>query len=407
MFNSICTFPLPSDLLAQAIHPTSPFLAFGLASGHVQLQRLPLLPSNSSPRSKAKTLSTSGHGTVETAWRTRRHKGSCRTLAFSLDGDQLFSAGTDGIVKVATTRTGEVIGKVAIASKPNGDLDSPTILHALSPQTLLLATDSSALHIYDLRSSGTIQNTKPQQTHHPHDDYISSLTPLSPSESSTSGFSRQWFSTGGSTVAITDVRKGVTYQSEDLGEELLSGTVIGEQFLIGGEKGALRMWEGGVKGLTEGFEKRTTLQKGESLDIMCPIPGDAQEGDLVAVGLGDGSVRLVQVGAKRNSVVNAMKHDEIEGVVALGFEPGGRMISGGGSIVKIWETETADDPDKEEEAADKAGGDSDTGANGAESAESQGDSSEEERRPKRKKKKRNKGKNRGGTSHIIAFKGME
>lgn len=114
MFNSICTFPLPSDLLAQAIHPTSPLLALGLASGHVQIVRLPALPPNSSQRSRAEASSTNGHGTVETAWRTRRHKGSCRTLAFSLDGSQLFSAGTDGIVKVATTETGEVTGKIAV-----------------------------------------------------------------------------------------------------------------------------------------------------------------------------------------------------------------------------------------------------------------------------------------------------
>lgn len=114
MFNCICTFPLPSDLLAQAIHPTSPLLALGLASGHVQIVRLPALPPNSSQRSRAEASSTNGHGTVETAWRTRRHKGSCRTLAFTLDGSQLFSAGTDGIVKAATTETGEVTGKIAV-----------------------------------------------------------------------------------------------------------------------------------------------------------------------------------------------------------------------------------------------------------------------------------------------------
>lgn len=114
MFNSICTFPLPSDLLAQGIHPTSPLLALGLASGHVQVVRLPTLPSNSSQRSRDQSSSTNGHGTVDTAWRTRRHKGSCRTLSFNLDGSQLLSAGTDGVVKVATTETGEVIGKIAV-----------------------------------------------------------------------------------------------------------------------------------------------------------------------------------------------------------------------------------------------------------------------------------------------------
>ncbi|KAL8915737.1 MAG: hypothetical protein Q9172_006713 [Xanthocarpia lactea] len=406
MFNSICTFPLPSDLLAQAVHPTSPLLALGFASGHIQLERLPAPPSSPELRSKATSPSTNGRGTVETAWRTRRHKGSCRSLAFTLDGSRLFSAGTDGIVKVATSETGEVVGKIAVPRAADGGSDSPTLLHALNPQALLLATDSSAIHIYDLRADSTIQGAKPQQTHHPHDDYISSLTGLSPSETSTSGFSRQWFSTGGSTVAVTDVRKGVLFQSEDLGEELLSGTAIGDNFIAGGEKGALRVWEGGIKGLMEGLDKRTTLQKGESLDVMCRMWEEPPGEGVVAVGLGDGSVKIVQVGAKRANVVDSVKHDEVEGVVTLGLEPGGRMISGGGSIVKIWEKETADDLDDEDEAK-PADGRSDDRANGTESADSEDDSSDEKRRPKRKKRKRNKGQNRGPTKHIMEFKGMD
>lgn len=114
IFDSLCTFPLSSDLFSLAVHASSPVVALALGSGHVQLQRLPSLPSSPSPKAKAKAPSTNGHGTVETAWRTRRHKGSCRSLAFSADGDYLFTAGTDGIVKVAATETGKVNGKIAL-----------------------------------------------------------------------------------------------------------------------------------------------------------------------------------------------------------------------------------------------------------------------------------------------------
>lgn len=103
MYNSICTYPIRSDLFAQAIHPGSPLLALGLASGHVQLQRLP----SSDPKEAR-------NSTIETAWRTRRHKGSCRSLCFSHDGEQLFSAGTDGIVKIAAAETGQVARKIAV-----------------------------------------------------------------------------------------------------------------------------------------------------------------------------------------------------------------------------------------------------------------------------------------------------
>ena len=106
MFDIICTYPLNSDLFAQCIHPSSPLLALGLASGQVQVHRLP--PADFSNASKA------GHGTIETAWRTRRHKGSCRSLCFSQDGELLFSAGTDGLVKAAATETGHVVSKIAV-----------------------------------------------------------------------------------------------------------------------------------------------------------------------------------------------------------------------------------------------------------------------------------------------------
>ena len=107
MLDTICTLPLTSDLFAQSIHPTSPLLALGLATGHVQIHRLP-------PSSTNGTTSCNGYGTIETAWRTRRHKGSCRALAFSLDGAHLFSAGTDGLVKAAATETGRVVSKIAV-----------------------------------------------------------------------------------------------------------------------------------------------------------------------------------------------------------------------------------------------------------------------------------------------------
>ena len=106
MFDLVCTYPLSSDLFAQAIHPDAPLLALGLASGHVQLNRLPAADPSSTPQT--------GHGCIETTWRTRRHKGSCRSLCFSHDGDQLFSTGTDGLVKIAATETGQVKSKIAV-----------------------------------------------------------------------------------------------------------------------------------------------------------------------------------------------------------------------------------------------------------------------------------------------------
>ncbi len=152
------------------------------------------------------------------------------------------------------------MSKVAIpltSSSASGTIDPPTLLHALSPQTLLLATDSSALHLYDLREPSTFASRKPAQTHRPHDDYISSLAPLPPSDTSTSGYSKQWVTTGGTTLAVTDLRRGVLVKSEDQEEELLScvfvdglparpGRSTGQKVLVGCSTGVVTVWERGV-----------------------------------------------------------------------------------------------------------------------------------------------------------------
>lgn len=113
MFENVCAIPLDHDLFAQAIHPGEPVVAVGLASGHVQTYRLPPGMSDDSDN-EATLASENGFGHIETAWKTRRHKGSCRTLAYSIDGSHLYSAGTDGIVKIADSTTGQVTAKIAV-----------------------------------------------------------------------------------------------------------------------------------------------------------------------------------------------------------------------------------------------------------------------------------------------------
>ena len=296
-------------------------------------------------------------------------------------------------------------------------IDAPSLIHVLSPQSLLLATDSSALHIYDLRTA-----SRPQQTHHPHDDYISSLTPLPPTGESTSGFSKQWISTGGTTLAVTDLRRGVLVKSEDQEEELFSSVFVsglptkangskGEKILVGDGNGVLTLWE---KGVWDDQEERIIVDRGgpkgkESLDSLTRVPEGVGQGIQVAVGLGNGTIKIVRLGV--NKVVAELSHDEVESVLTLGFTARGRMISGGGQVVKVWQESVDDgvndDDDEEKDSGLKRRNSEDSEEGDSEDEGQDSSDAEEQSRKKRKKRKRAKGKDHGGGQHVMAFKGMD
>lgn len=286
--------------------------------------------------------------------------------------------------------------------------DPATLIHTLSPQSFLLATDSSALHIYDLRIPCSFTSSRPQQTYHPHDDYISSLSPLPPGEASTSGFSKQWISTGGTSIGVTDLRRGVL-KVEDLGEELLSSVVMDDGTLIvGGERGVLRIWKDGLSAKESG---RVVVERGETLDVLgCAPAGTGNEnGETVVVGMGDGRVKVVSVHGKK--VIGEVRHDEIEGVLGVGFEIDGRMISAGGPTVKVWQ-ESIGRKTNEEVAAQAINGhrsnsdDSDEEDDGGNEAADE--SSEDETGPRRKRRKKRKRITAKVGNHVLSlFNGID
>lgn len=435
MFDTICTLPLQSDVFAQVVHPSEPLFAVGLSSGHVHAYKLPSdtdvieddsVSDSASPpkngnlingsiipslrRASSTSLSEVGLGSIDTIWSTRRHKGSCRCLTFSHDGEICYSAGTDGLVKAFTVETGKVVSKIAIPENLHigGEINGPTVLYALSPQTLLLGTDTGKLYLQDLRAGGQEISATASQTWTPHgEEHINALVPLPASETSTSGFPKQWASVGGTTLAVTDLRKGTIATSEDQEIELTSvamvqglkkgGTSVGEKVLVGQSDGVVSLWERGVWGDLD--ERIVVDRSGLSVDCLAEIPFGYGGGrlkvneKLVAAGLEDGRVRFMRIG--RNGVLSDTdaKHDELDGVAAVGFDIEGRMITSGGQTVKVW-TEAKGPPGGGRGGPLKH----DLSSNSDEEASEAEESSEDEDRSKqkRKKRKRNKGKDKSG-----------
>jgi hypothetical protein len=204
-------------------------------------------------------------------------------------------------------------------------------------------------------------------------------------------------------------------KSEDQEEELLSSVFVGglpskpgrskgEKVLVGSSSGVLTLWE---RGVWDDQDERIIVDGGkaggESLDSLTLMPAGVGDGNKnIVVGLGDGTIRIVALGPNK-LVGEPLRHDEVEAVVALGFDVRGRMISGGGQVVKVWqEAMDVDDEEEEDEEEEEA-----VKKHQMSDSDSDEDSSEDDSAARRKKKRKQSKKDKNGGNGVLAFKNMD
>ncbi|EWC46305.1 hypothetical protein DRE_04476 [Drechslerella stenobrocha 248] len=351
-----------SPVFALAAHPSAPLFTAGLISGHVYTYTW---PTEAPAAASGNLTDTDGlPAGYNLAWKTRRHKGSCRSAVYSPDGETLYTAGSDALIKCASTTTGQVISKAAIPPSSTSSSDSPTHLHALTPQHLLLGTDAGTIHLYDTRSPSLA--TRPASSYPSiHDDYISSISPLPPTAESTSSLSKQFITTGDSTLSFLDVRKGVLARSDDQENETLASCVIARGVGKGGRStrayvgmgdGVVHAFERGVWG--DMCERIKIAGKGVDVDVVRPytLTGDPEvtKGKCIVAGCSDGRARVVRLGG--NKVVKVFdqggrvdgEEEGEDGISDIAFDCDGAMMTAGGSVVKIWYLDEADNNEDEE-----------------------------------------------------------
>jgi hypothetical protein len=166
---------------------------------------------------------------------------------------------------------------------------------------------------------------------------------------------------------------------------------VGEKLVVGGASGVLSLWE---RGVWDDMDERIVLDKGpgggESVDALVSLPDDVtlSEGSKgVVAGMGNGMVVFCAVGGQ-NGIVDILRHDGAEGVVGLGFDVAGRMISGGGQTVKVWHEVDDIEVDEEDEEEGEVGEVNGKRAGSEGNERWEVEESSEDEKPKKKRKKR-------------------
>ncbi|XP_027592489.1 WD repeat-containing protein 55 isoform X2 [Pipra filicauda] len=281
---------------AIALHSERPLLAAGDVDGDVYLY------SYSCTEGENRQLWSSGH-----------HLKSCRDVAFSQDGQKLFTVSKDKSIHILTVEEGRLETRF-----PKAHGSALNCVLPIDHHVFATGDDGGAVKVWDLRRGDAILEARQQE------EYISAMT--------VDGNGKILLTASGDgTLGVYNVkRRRFDLLSEPQNGDLTSVVLLkrGRKVACGSSEGTIYLfnWDG-FGAASDRFALRA-----ESIDCMVPITDS-----IVCVGSLDGVIRAVNV--LPNRVVGSVGQHLGEPIEQLAVGPGGTLLASSAhdQKVKFWD----------------------------------------------------------------------
>ncbi|XP_066502467.1 WD repeat-containing protein 55 [Hoplias malabaricus] len=279
-----------------AFHPKEDILAAGDIDGDIYLY------SYSCTEGENKELWSSGH-----------HLKSCRKVAFSSDGEKLFSVSKDKAVHIMDVEAGKLVTRI-----PKAHSTSINALLLVDENVLATGDDEGTLKVWDMRKGTSFMSLKH------HEDYISDIA-------IDQGKKTLLTSSGDGTLGVFNIkRRRFELLSEVQNGDLTSVSILkrGRKVVCGSSEGTIYIFNWNGFGATS---DRFAVQA-ESIDCIVPITDS-----LICCASMDGVIRAINI--LPNRVVGSIGQHVGEPIEAIACSRDMRFIvsSAHDQLIKFWD----------------------------------------------------------------------